>query len=128
MDVKEKLIKFIQLKNEIIEKETGLKYIVQEDIDDIKKWNEKECNNVYDDLDFFIHSNSKVNGLTEYTCIWCFKHFGEKCEECDYGLRHGICRNDGSLFNKYKTKEVKALFTNEVYVELFNQMNTEEAK
>ena len=123
MNYQEKIIKFVQLKNEIIEKETNIKYIDQEDIDDIKKWSEKECNNIYDDLQFYIYSTRNINELTEFTCIWCFKHFAEGCENCEYGIRHGICRKDESLFNSYKTEEVKALFTNEVYRKLFDQMN-----
>ena len=122
MNCQKKLIKFVQMKNEIIEKETGIKYIEQEDIDDIKEWSEEDCTYAYNDLEFFINS-CNADGLTEHTCIWCFKYLGKRCKECEYGLQHGICRKDNSLFNSYKTKEVKALLTNIVYKKMIEQIN-----
>jgi hypothetical protein len=50
-------------------------------------------------------------------CPWCLKytiHFNEykkiNCEKCGYGIRHGICTEENSLykkiFKKYKNIQV----------------------
>ncbi len=124
MEFKDKLIKFVQLKHEIIEAETHINYVSQEDIDDIQKWNECKCEEIYFDLLHNI-SNDKTYGLGESTCIWCLKNIPFPCLDCEYGKKHGICFQAGSLYNKYRTDKTIKLFTNEVYHKLVQKIEDE---
>lgn len=124
MSDKEKLIKFVLLKNEIIEKETGIKYVEQEDIDDIQKWKEGECEEIYYELIQTI-SNDKTYGVGESTCIWCLKNNPLVCFDCEYGKKHGICFQAGSLYDSYRTDEVMKMFTNEIYKNIIQKIEDE---
>ena len=127
MKYQEKLIKFIQLKNEIIEKESDIKYIVQEDINNIKKWDNILCEKVYVDLISEIKSFGR-RGLNDDTCIWCLKKYIEtgwrddECDNCEYKINHGECGDNGSSYIKYSTKNVELLLTNEVYKNMLKEI------
>ena len=124
MKDKEKLIKFVQLKNEIIEKETGINYVTQKDIDDIKKWKKNEYEETYQILIENI-DDDKTYGLGEATCIWCIKNNPLPCLDCEYGKKHGICFQAGSLYDNYRTDEMIKIFTNEVYQKLIQKIEDE---
>ncbi len=136
MNDKEKLIKFIQLKNEIIEKETDLKYITQIDIDIINKWNDNICKRIYTDLTRAINDLGE-KGLTENTCIWCIKDYIDHnniisnikylecistCYGCEYKTQHGKCDESDSLYQKYAVDKVVNLLTNEVYKDMLKKI------
>ncbi len=127
MNYQEKLIKFVQLKNEIIEKESDIKYIVQEDIDIIKKWDNIICEKIYVELISEIKSFGR-NGLADDTCIWCLKKYiesgcrGDDCDDCEYKINHGECGDNGSSYIKYSNKKVETLLTNEVYKDMLKKI------
>ena len=120
MNYQEKLIKFVQLKNEIIEKEIDIKYVNQEDIDNIKKWDNIICEEIYVELISAIKSFGR-KGLNDDTCIWCIKKYieyeyrREACDNCEYKINHGECGNNDSTYNKYSQDNVIKLLTNDVY-------------
>ena len=121
MNYQENLIKFVQLKNEIIETKTDLTYINQEDVDCIKQWPEKICKEVYQELETHIQYGN-ISGITDGTCIWCIENGNNSCYECEYGTRHGICNHIGSSYESYSTNERSKLFTNEVYKEIIKKI------
>ena len=121
MKYQEKLIKFIQLKNELIKKETKLYYIDDYDIDTVKGWFEKSCKNIYK----ILKDNIKYigsNGLTELTCIWCIHNKEDTCYKCEYGFHHGICSHEGSLYDKIIT--ARKLFTSQVYMDMIKKIES----
>ena len=123
MDAKEKLIMFIQLKNEIIEKETGIQYASIDDIMDVNDWEEKECENIYKTL--IKHINKRLSErLCMGTCIWCLKNSGKEdiCKGCGYGERHGKCDTIGSSYCRYNTDEIEDVFTNDKYKSMLKQI------
>ena len=113
MDYKEELIKFVNLKSEIIENITGLKYVDEKDIEDIKSWDNEVCAYIYTNLIFLI-TQKRAKGLSSSTCVWCLKYNGI-CKSCGYGYRHGICFEDYSLFDRYRSKRTKKALSNRVY-------------
>ncbi len=121
MKHQEKLIKFIQLKNEIIEKETDLFYINQDDIDGLKRWPETLCIDVYQELIENIQFG-KASGINDGTCIWCIENRNCNCYECEYGARHGICNHIGSLFDSYSTDTRETLLDNETYQHIIKKI------
>ena len=96
MKDREKLIMFVQLKDNIIWNIKKIKYINVEDIMDINSWDEDDCKNIYEDLTYTINNNNgSVNGLDAETCIWCIKNRMEglsyTCRGCAYGKRYFKC-------------------------------------
>ena len=124
MNYQKKLIKFIQLKNEIIEKETGIKYIEQEDIDNIKKWDDIICKKIYINLTNSI-INLRESGLSEDTCIWCIKNYLNRiydCDNCEYKIKHGLCDENESTYQKYAIDNVIKLLSNKVYQHMLKEI------
>ena len=120
MDHRKALIKFVQLKNKIIEEYAGLNYVNKKDIDGIKKWNKQDCKRVYDQLQYEINV-CEQEGLAEATCIWCIKYVVGHNRDGSYAMHHGRCGNENSLYRRYDTKEVINLLSNNVYKEIFKK-------
>ena len=95
MNDKERIIKFLQLKNAIIEKETGINYIVPADIADIEEWSDVYCRLAYGYMYYEI-KHFQVYGLGYATCVWCILYKENGCDKCGYAQRHGICGDDDS--------------------------------
>ena len=123
----DRLLKFLELKNKIIENKTGIKYIDVNDIKDVKQWDEELCKTVYLRL-----LNSITCGgaqrLARETCLWCIVddlrniYELDKCIHCNYGLRHDICCNNGSLYNEYDIPKVRKSFTNRAYRDMLQDI------
>ena len=47
MTYKEKLVKFLEVKDSIIYTTSNVKYINKEDIEEIESWSEEDCKKVY---------------------------------------------------------------------------------
>ena len=120
MTHQDKLIKFVKLKNEVIENETGIKYIKDADIENVKTWDETECKFVYEELLYNINNLHK-HGLTRYTCIWCIIKDIDCCD-CNYGKINGMCNELDSLYREYDTDEVVELLTNDKYKEMIREI------
>ena len=118
MTYQEKLIMFVQLKNEIIEKESGIKYINEIDIGDIERWLEKTCKKIYKELIQTIQKGACR--LKTSTCIWCLK-YEEICFHCTYADRHGRCGNGSSSYDYYNSISAM-LFTNKTYKDILKKI------
>ena len=119
MTNKEKLIKFIEAKNRLVVKASGVKYIDKEDIKDINEWNNPVCKNVYKQL-----TKEILNGAEELyisTCIWCIK-YSTHCDSCGYQERHGKCMDGGSLFQTYNTDKTQKVLTNKKYKQILQRI------
>ncbi len=104
MTGKEKLIKFLQLKNEVIKKETNINYVGKEDVTEISSWDEDRCGSIYKDIVRTV-MDIDTKGLSSTTCPWCVayrKHCGGDggCTLCNYGQRNGNCYNTQSLYRR----------------------------
>ena len=84
---KDKLIKFLELKNELIYKKIGINYVNKRDIREIKSWEDHECKWIYNIIKNGIFLGSK--DAKGKTCPWCIKY--NDCNNCGYGKRYGIC-------------------------------------
>jgi len=122
---KEKLVMFVKLKKEHIEK-FGLIYADDGDYEDIRLWSEEVCKYIYNSIMNRITSCHKPKGLSNTTCPWCVYHDTEydSCPSCSYGKRHGICDEKNSLYKKYATLDVKKSITNEVYLDIINKIES----
>ena len=109
MNYKQKLVQFVILKNKIIEKIENIKYADEKDIETIKQWHNTSCKYIYDKI-----LDRYSEGLGVYTCPWCIKN-EMRCAICEYGERHGICDQTGSLFNLYDTLEVDRVLSDDTY-------------
>ncbi len=124
MDFKEKIIKFVKAKNDIIKLNCDVEYITNEDIEDIRKWSKFDCEWTYGQIVSAVYSLN-ASGLSETTCPWCINLLDipyDKCEECGYGIRHGICTKKGSLYRSYNLKSVKDALTNKSYNRILKQL------
>lgn len=126
MNNKEKIIKFLEMKNEIIEKEIHIKYIFEEDIQDVKSWSNKECNKVYTYITDAIY-NEKVYGLGFATCPWCIIYKDRGCLYCGYCKRYGKCGDKDSLYNRYRSLHlIEESLNNEAYSNILKKIEKSE--
>lgn len=83
-------------------------------------WSDADCERVANDI-----IDEDEFGFSSATCPFCIYNHNlhireEKCEECSYGKRHGICGNTGSDYYAEVTPnkksgypaELKAFVTN----------------
>lgn len=124
MTYKEKLIKFVEAKDKIIKEKTGINYINDLDIQEIREWDEESCKKIYSSFTrnintYFIHD------LLIGTCPWCLKstiNNVHDCKICGYGKRHGMCDAEGSLFRDYNLKWEIGFITNDMYMEILKDI------
>jgi len=116
---KNRLIKFVRLKNDYIKNFTGIDYANDVDYENIRAWSERYCTGIYNQLSENIQKNN-ARGLSKYTCIWCIYRLS--CLSCDYAQEHGICSDDDtSLYNQYCSHELINSLTNDVYKNMIEQ-------
>ena len=128
MTNKKKLIKFLKLKNSFIKQNTQIDYTNEKDINDIKRWSNEKCKQVYNIIyENIMHHNAYRLYLD--TCPWCIlgkiKHglcSVKACGECQYGKNHGICGTEGSSYNKYADQDIGYKLTNKVYQNMIKQI------
>ena len=98
MKAKEWLKEFCKQKSEMLGGE--VKYVNQDDLDEIDTWDKEECFVIA----LKIKDNIERDALCDTAyCPWCLKfyHLGiEKCFLCGYGERHGVCDFEGSDYQK----------------------------
>jgi hypothetical protein len=107
MTAKEKLIRFLEKKNEIVKEMTGLSYITKEDIEDIKNWKDKNSEKAWEtivlnmEMSSFRTSKNKIVLPNDcFLCPWCIIYDDEDCNNCGYKKRHGDCESANSLYKK----------------------------
>ncbi len=133
MNAKNKLVKFVELKNKIVKKTTNMCYINDEDIEDIKRWNSEECKTTYKKLKNNIFKLEDISGFAVGVCPWCISippnGTSLPCAKCGYGLRHGICDSKNSLYFKYRSKYIESMYitleeplSNRVYRDMIDQI------
>ena len=115
MTYKEKLIKFVEAKNQFIISKIGLPYADKKDFKDIRKWKEEDCKYIYKDIKHIINNGVAVS-FTIGTCPWCLKYI-MNCDKCGYGKRHGKCLDKYSLFNTYESIRI----TNKDYKKMIKE-------
>ena len=127
MTYKEKLVKFLEVKDSIIYTTSNVKYINKEDIEEIESWSEEDCKKVYrymiktinDDDAFEFYPNST-------TCPWCvfnvFCNNAYKCKECGYGKRHGFCKKSDSKYKELINNDAFILLDRNMYFEIINDI------
>ena len=120
MTNKEKIIKFLELKNDFIFRETDIEYIDSEDIDDVNTWSEELCEELYEGICFEINKNN-INGVGSGVCVWCAIH-NPQCSKCGYGIRHGVCVAPGSLYSQYRSQHLIDAFSNDVYKNIIKEI------
>ena len=117
---KEKLIKYVQAKNDYIISMTSIDYITEEDIYDIMSWKEEECKQIWQTL----KPKTEVGG-----CPWCTKHYLD-CDVCSYGDRNGECGDDDSRITSIRSKaeelRIDCILTSDEIVEAYNKINSED--
>ena len=124
MTYKEKLIKFVKIKDKIIKEKTGINYINELDIQEIREWDEETCKKIYSRFTISINTYF-VHDLSIGTCPWCLKstvNDVHDCKDCEYGKRHGMCDDDGSLFSKYISKWEVGFITNDMYMKILKDI------
>jgi len=120
MTSKEKIIKFVELKSAHIKKITGINYIEDCDIKDIITWSDKECKRIYEVLIEEIYEFHQ-KGISEDTCIWCIYHYGI-CDNCNYGINHGLCHKETSLYSRYFSNKLENSLINAIYRNMIEQI------
>lgn len=120
-EYKERLIMFIVLKNEKLKEKTGIEYINEDDIIDIRHWYESMCKLSYQTIIDLIK-----NGYRSDISLWCifFKEDSNECNcVCGYGMRNGFCHEKDSLYQKlYFENENDNFLTYDEYIEIINQI------
>ncbi len=85
---KDKLLRFLQLKQDIIKKRFKINYMLKADFDEVKSWDELDC-------EITVSNIAEDHETDEETCAWCIIE-EMKCSNCGYGKRNKICTEDDS--------------------------------
>lgn len=94
MNYKDKIITFLEKKNELLIGVSGIAYITEEDLNEIKEeWSEKKCKKVWVRLKRETRNGvGKILGAA--VCPWCLHTLlinKKTCDSCGYGKRNGRC-------------------------------------
>lgn len=123
MTYQDKLIKFMWKKNDIL-KEAGYDfgYMKLEIEKSMKKWDEEECKEIFDELELEIYEFQEC-GLVAETCPFCIKHTS-KCDNCEYGKINGGCGRENSVYEKYENIEfiINIILSNTVYKKILREL------
>lgn len=85
MTSKEKIIKFMEKKQEVLARHSKKRvYFGVKDKRDIEKWPDKRCDAIWEGL-------TRDGYYGAGSCPFCLYLGDEECSECSYGKRHGIC-------------------------------------
>ena len=134
MDDKVKLIRLMKMKGERIKELTGVDfYFGDEDEKEILSWDDETARKAWMEIKSNI-KYTRVCGLSGHTCPFCVyyallyqnKTDIEKCDECGYGKRHGICFLVGSDYHKIKQKGICGKdLSNEWYKKIIEEIEIE---
>jgi len=108
MTSREKIIKILIVKQNLIKQETGLDYIDKEDLAEVKAWSAKECKKIISEMvNMFYEDNISDISI----CPWCCLFYYADCRQCSYGKRHGKCYEQGTWYKNI----IKALNHRSIY-------------
>jgi len=100
VNYKKFVVDFMKLKREL----SHPAYLYERDIDAImEQWTEEECKAIYER---FKACKTKPSFKSDW-CPFCIK-FKNQCNDCTYGVRHGICHSKTSDYQKYNEQFVTA--------------------
>lgn len=130
---RDKLIKFMWKKNEIlVENGFDFGYMKPEIEEAMRKWDEKECVDIFSKIEFAIFSFD-CSGLGAVICPFCIKHsvsgsdIFPKCSICAYEKINGECSEKNSVFRKYFNYilQIEKILTNKVYRQILEEIEDE---
>jgi len=148
MTYKNKLIKFLKIKRNLLYVYSNVKYMTKEDLKEITTWSEEKCNKIYDYITTYINSIPKDNAkIYDYinrhiknaynisisnpiqenkVCPWCVYYYYIKkentCKDCQYGKRNGFCDENNSRYNKLINNEEYTRLTIEDYLFIISKI------
>ena len=97
MNAKEKIIAYMKAKRLKLFKITGINLYERADYNEIRKVNDKECKEVWEEL-------SKKYDSDVGLCPQCILN-DLRCGKCGYGKRHGICTEyEECTYSRIKNK------------------------
>ncbi len=128
MYYKEKLLMFMNLKNELVHEKTEKFIFKPYDLKIVEDWDEEKCSRI------FIYMSDKIKecmavDLFPHVCPFCVEYNDpdilviNKCCNCPYGMSHDICTEDDSEFKKYFNGTKIA---NQKYQDILNKIDREE--
>lgn len=92
---KDLLLDILKKKNVIIKHETGIDYITDADLSEIRQyWSEADCKLC------LISMNRRTDADA---CPWCILH-SPSCHSCGYRQRHGKCDSGDSTYYKIRRR------------------------
>jgi len=126
MTYKEKLLKFVEIKASILRRSSSIQYIDKGDINEIKNWSKKNCEEIYKLIVKYVNFTSSENSFDSITCPWCVLNFYIKfyanCYKCVYGKRHGICKKQASKYQRLVNEKAFIPLTKNKYIEIINRI------
>jgi hypothetical protein len=121
MTSNEKIIMFMQGKNDIIKKyNKKLSYFKTGDKKEILSWSKKDANRIWK----ILKKNKNATGLSTINCPFCIYNKADcvdnRCNICGYGKRHHKCYDDNSTYDSIYT------FISHLEMELIDTFTKEE--
>lgn len=132
MNDRQKIIIFMEEKNKIIKRKSGIVYMTKRDIKVIEKWLDEDCKVIWEKL--LENLEDLLNSLYDYDfdsdmCPFCIYH-NNNCNECSYGKNNGICysRSIDNRYGKIKKRLIYkfgdgTLVTNQEYQKIIIEIN-----
>ena len=124
---KDKLRRFLKLKDEAVFKKTGIHYANKEDIADVDKMADKDIVRFFDKMKNRIKYILTIKKAIpdDVTCVWCeiYHNIIIECSNCSYGKRNGECIERNSKYSKIAIKLEKLEKGVEKDLPLYNIIN-----
>lgn len=100
MSARYKIKEFLILKNKVVSECSNTEYLNDEDLEEVDTWDRETCEEIWKTVENAIYEPTDVN-----ICPWCIlnKVIDGKilmCGNCNYGKRHGECKELGSNYSK----------------------------
>jgi len=111
------LIYYLKEKSRLIEEKTGIRFIYDEDIEEVKKWTSTKIKKFFDNNNMFVNGSETISDMR--ACPWCYyyyTHYGYiNCKWCGYGKRHGKCTSskDTNTYREVTKKMIERGFIEE---------------
>lgn len=129
--MKERIILFLEAKNDLINERTGEEcpsYLIEEDIEEIRGWSDEECEQIH----WRLYRAIKSGVLKDMeTCPWCIRQsfyfqsmdfYDNGCPSCGYAKRHGKCTDDFSTYDLITREITISLIINDYKEHLLSKL------
>lgn len=121
---KQKILKYLQLKDNWIFKMTKLRYCYKKDFEEVENWGKKECRKVWKILSYFSKLNSQEIHFPNEFCPWCLMDFN--CEtNCGWWKRHNKCLGWVKIWDKLKKQIIKEEEIFSIFKEMIKKVDLE---